>query len=277
MRRTEAALDQGLESRVAALEQRDREWRPWLALLRETFHALEDGGWDEPIVGSQAPVVSSRSDGAPLLQGVEMRLDVDRAQALFARLAAVVGLESSVPSAEQTLRLIADAAQQGQTGLEAEGDRIHLVARLVTWPLLLACGRMLADVIPASWAHGHCPVCGAWPLVAELRGLERARRLRCGRCAADWALPWLTCAYCGERDHAQLGSLVPDADLDARKVETCSTCRGYLKSVSTLGALRPAELPLVDLETLELDLVARERGWERPPQPVLDVRVRSRS
>lgn len=277
MRGTETDLDPGLARRVAALELRAPEWRPWLALLRETFHALEDGRWGEPVVAAQLAANPARSNGTPLLHDRELRLDLDRARALFARLAAVAQLDSDLPSAEATLRLITAAVRHEETGLAADGDRIRLIARLVAWPVLVACGRMLADAIPATWGHGHCPVCGAWPLVAEQRGLERARRLRCGSCGADWALPWLTCAYCGERDHARLGALMPDGELDARRVETCSTCRGYLKSISTLSALRPAELLLVDLETLELDLVARGRGWERPAQRPLDVRVRSRS
>ena len=286
MRTTQASLDQELGARLAALERRDREWRPWLALLREAFHALENEGWGDPLAGSQVVTLAPSSDGTPLLHGRELLVDVQQAQALVSRLAGAVQLGSYRPSEQDTLALLVHSVQDNRTAIEGlaasagvDGHRLELVARLAVWPLLVACSRALAGAVPPDWAPGHCPVCGAWPLVAEQRGLERARRLRCGRCAADWPLAWLTCAYCGERDHGRLGSLVPDGELDARKIETCSTCRGYLKSVSTLGALTPAELLLVDLETVELDLVARERSWLRPPGSARtpDVHVRARS
>jgi FdhE protein len=72
------------------------------------------------------------------------------------------------------------------------------------------------------------------------------------------------CSPCGEREHRKLGSLVPEAPGDRLQVDTCETCRGYLKSVATLLALEPFELLLQDLETVELDLVARKRGYRRP-------------
>jgi FdhE protein len=73
----------------------------------------------------------------------------------------------------------------------------------------------------------------------------------------------LWCSYCGERDHRKLGSLVLDGVGDTLKVDTCESCRGYLKSVATLQTIPPFELLLQDLETVELDLVALERGYER--------------
>jgi FdhE protein len=48
------------------------------------------------------------------------------------------------------------------------------------------------------------------------------------------------------------------------RVDTCSTCKGYLKSIATLQGLPPFELLLQDLETVELDLVALDRGYRRP-------------
>jgi FdhE protein len=49
-------------------------------------------------------------------------------------------------------------------------------------------------------------------------------------------------------------------------VETCASCRGYLKSIATLQGIPPFELLLRDLETVEFDLVAVERGYGRPEE-----------
>jgi FdhE protein len=137
------------------------------------------------------------------------------------------------------------------------------VAHLAALPLLRARGRELKDRIPEYWPHGYCPICDAWAIFAERRGLDRTRQLRCGRCASEWEMEWLLCAYCGERDHTKLGSLVLEEG-DTVKIETCASCKGYLKSFATLQAIPAFELLLRDLETVELDLVALERGYVRP-------------
>jgi FdhE protein len=141
-------------------------------------------------------------------------------------------------------------------------------------PLLRSSGHALQDQIPRHWPHGYCPVCAAWPILAERRGLDRSRRLRCGRCAGEWEIEWLICVYCGERDHRQLGSLVSEGDGERLKVETCASCVGYLKSIATLQAIPAFELLLRDLETVELDLVALERDYSRPEQNGFPLQVR---
>ncbi len=181
-----------------------------------------------------------------------------------------------------TVALLLAAVRQQRTEMgalaEAAGvDRGALtsVAHLAAFPLLQSCGRLLAEQVPHFWPHGYCPVCAAWPILAERRGLDRSRRMRCGRCAGEWEMQWLCCAYCGERDHERLGSLVPEGNGEMLKVETCSSCQGYLKSVATLQGIHPFELLLQDLDTVELDLVALERGFGRPEECgfALEVRV----
>src|SRR5690606_40048619 len=130
-----------------------------------------------------------------------------------------------------------------------------------------------ADVVPRGWGRGFCPVCGAWPAFAELRGLERERRVRCGRCACDWRFDLLQCPYCDERDHEQLGGLVVEGEEDTRRVDTCKRCGGYVKSLATLMPVPDEQVPIVDLEMVELDLVATERGFSRPDAPAVAMHL----
>jgi FdhE protein len=118
------------------------------------------------------------------------------------------------------------------------------------------------------------PVCGGWPTVAESRGLERARRLRCGRCGGDWAYPALRCPFCANDDHERLGSLVPEGQAEARRVETCSVCQGYVKQVATLRAWAGDEVALADLASVDLDLAALEHGFARPETAAWSLAVR---
>jgi FdhE protein len=160
-----------------------------------------------------------------------------------------------------------------------DADALVTIAAVAPAPLLRACADHWRERLPAHWTRGHCPVCAGWPLLAEARGLERARRLRCGRCATDWPIDWLRCPYCGVDDHAQLGGLVAEADgvgapaaggtpgdpLRTTTVDTCRACRGYLKTVTTLGATPADDLALLDLATVELDVAALGQGYQRPP------------
>ncbi|HUS16785.1 MAG TPA: formate dehydrogenase accessory protein FdhE, partial [Chloroflexia bacterium] len=158
-----------------------------------------------------------------------------------------------------------------------EPESLGPVAQLAVMPLLQAAGRRLARQVPAQWSRGTCPVCGAWPLLAELRGLERARRLRCGRCGTDWGLEPLRCPYCGVTDHRHLGSLVPEAGGQMRKVDTCADCKGYLKTFTTLSAWSAPRLAVEDLASVDLDLVALERGYRRPERAAIPLALRIES
>ena len=282
MPRTGAGLRDDPHTRLTRLAARDPEWRTWISLLEVTLRAGAEPGWDDATANLGSEPGSS---SAPLLHGRELAVEPERARRLLRALIAAAppstGLRDYDPSPAETLELLAATLSQDWPAVEAMAActgvapaPLLTVAPLAAWPFLQVWGRRLAPRIPTDWGLGFCPVCGAWPLLAEWRGLDRARRLRCGRCGTDWPLPWLSCAYCGERDHDRLGSLVSEGQRDGRKVETCMQCRGYLKGVSTLEALTPAGLLLSDLETVELDLVARERGWVRPDRPACLLEVR---
>jgi FdhE protein len=57
-------------------------------------------------------------------------------------------------------------------------------------------------------------------------------------------------------------------------VETCFHCLGYLKSVTTLQAIGSEELLLRDLETVEMDMAALDRGFVRPGGAGFPVELR---
>lgn len=272
MQRTEA---REAAARLDALERAHPEWRLWAELLRVTFDAAADPPSDRllPDDGLHVPV-----PGDPLLHGREVRVDAACLERRLERLGALVGWD----------RLMQDVLEVGGAAVRQDGEAmeraahasatdpsvLETIVNLAVWPLLQACGRELLARIPPGWTRGYCPVCGAWPVLAELRGLERARCLRCGRCGADWRRPWLACVYCDERDHERLGSLVVAGRLEGRTVETCASCHGHLKSHTTLLALAPPELLVADLETVELDLAAWERGFRRPSRPGYAISVR---
>jgi FdhE protein len=158
---------------------------------------------------------------------------------------------------------LADLAKANETDLGALGA----LMQLATLPLMQACGLHLTRQVPIDWSYGYCPVCGAWPTLAEVRGLERTHRWRCGRCGGDWGLALLRCPYCGEASHQRLGSLTTENDEATCTVDTCLTCKGYIKTRAVLQPTPPYAVVLEDLSTVDWDIVALERGYRRPTQP----------
>ncbi len=288
MHGTAAGLRTDSTARLADLERRKPEWQAWLRLLGEALRALEDPAWSAPL----APLADARPDSAePLLSGRVLVVDARRLGRFVHELvetasaAGLVGagtLSGYRPSADVAVQLLAAILRhdrEGLAGLAASAGvdpgALETVARLAAVPLLHSCGRLLRDQVPRSWSNGYCPICGSWPLLAELRSLERTRQLRCGRCGGDWRVPWLCCAYCGETNHERLGTLVLEGEPEMWSVETCSQCSGYLKAITTLQAIHPFELLLRDVETVELDVAALDRGFARPGDDgfPLDLRV----
>jgi FdhE protein len=292
MQRTAPGLRTDTAARLAELERQRPEWQTWISLLGVAERARNDEGWRTPLNETElARGFSGSPEDAPLLNGRMLQVDAPRIQQLVRGLASTAsagGVEGGAslrryrPSEAEALGLISTAARQdgdeikklaAERGVDA--GTLASVAHLAAFPLLQSCGRLLESRVPSHWHHGYCPICAAWPILAERRGLDRSRRLRCGRCAAAWEVQWLYCVYCGEREHDRLGSLEPDDRGEMLKVETCATCRGYLKSIASLQGFPAFELLLQDLETVELDLVALDRGYCRPLKSgfALDIQI----
>jgi FdhE protein len=244
----------------------DPTWRPWLDLLEIVL--------EEPELAWQTAVAfaAEHPAGAPLLHGAALALDAARATTLVRRLAESVGIarDASIDAPAAIRAAIArddDALVAMADRCDASLDSFALIAQVASRPLLLSAARALDERDARAWQRGYCPVCGAFPSLAETRGIERERRLRCGSCSADWPLPLLRCAFCDEGDHAKLGSLLVEGEEQLRRVETCESCRGYLKVVATFDALGTRALLMADVGTVPLDLVAQDRGYARPARP----------
>jgi FdhE protein len=278
MQGTTSRLRTDPASRLAGLRRDRPEWTTWLALLSELRGALGDAG-SRDLVTLIPAGTTGVTQGAPLLQSYTLlELDTGWLQQLVHRLAAAANHGTSGaqplgpyrPDRGEVVRLLSAVTREDRDDLAAiaakagvEPGPLASIAYLAAIPVLANCARLLQSQLPHAWSQGYCPLCGAWPVLAEQRGLDRTRWLRCGRCTGAWEVEPLWCSYCGERDHRKLGSLVLDGAGDTLKVDTCESCRGYLKSIATLQAIPPFELLLQDLETVELDLVALERGYER--------------
>ena len=197
-----------------------------------------------------------------------------------------------------TLRREQGAVRVAATKAGLGHDLLWLVSDLAVGPFAHAqLGSLFDHAAPESplrnvlrtWERGYCPLCGSWPAFLECAnspavdhqgtapsedgpseaspanaGDMRALRsvARCAFCAAAWDLSTASCVYCAKTDE-QVVTLTPDPSRPNRQVVGCHGCRGYIKIVDAVPLPFPL-LPLTDLNSMDLDLVAMQTGFARP-------------
>jgi FdhE protein len=262
---------------VDGLRRTRPEWTPWLAVVEEALHDTHDQRWERVVPPLE------EDTRRPLLDRATIVLDERSARDLLARL-----LEAAARSGTPKMATL-EAARRADLDVPAlfaasvcqDRDRIsevaaasgadveafQAVAALLAVPFLQACNRRWSSPLTASFTEGYCPICGSWPALAEIRGIERNRYLRCGRCGAEWLSRVLLCAYCGNTDHDHLATLVPEGPDSNGSIEACRRCRTYLKVFTRLQGSRPADVMLQDLASVDFDVAALEQGYGRPVHP----------
>ena len=249
------------------------EWRPWLVVLDELLSEATEPRWDDCV-----PVFSECRAHVPRLAKASIAIPRDLLRRWIMRLLRAAAAGGTAPLA--TLRPLVETAPlvelfraalcQDDRSLDeiaarqgADAAALRGVAALLPMPLLHACSRRLDGAASEDWRDGYCPLCGAWPAFAEVRGIERARYLRCARCGAEWAIHWLYCPFCGAAEHQQLVSLRPENGSGSRSVEACNGCGGYVKSFTVLQAPEALGVFFDDLASIDLDIAAIEQGYHR--------------
>jgi FdhE protein len=292
-----------LEERVVLLDRRLaalRKARPDLQEALDLQETLMRAGLSAPRPPAAHPFplphdqVSARlREGIPLLHDQPAYVDIHFAADVFSRL---VNVLQQRDDAELGARLdgVVAAATNGsidpqrlfgeafvrhadhlaeialQSGVDA--DLLSTLASQATAPLLRAYAERLLPLVQrlddgspegALWQQGYCPVCGGWPLLAELRGIELALYLRCTSCGSGWRSRRMFCPYCANDDHSSLQMLTIEGEQRFR-VSVCQRCKGYLK-VGNAFDPPPADLLAIDdVVSLHLDIAAIERGYHRP-------------
>jgi len=273
-------------SKLDTLITTNPEWTAWLCVVREVAAELSSPSWD-----ANPPRTAVTSDLTPLLAGAGLRPDDRAVSRLLDRLIGVARAQdlhvlagnvehAQEKSSDGALAVFLAAVNDDHAALELRASRtgaspegLRALAQLLPMPYLHACARRWAASYGPHWSQGYCPVCGAWPAFAELRGVERARHLRCGRCGAGWPMPVLACTYCATTDHEILSTLVVDDKKSRFALDVCRGCSGYLKSYTTLQATPTDEVLATDLASVEFDIAAIDRGFLKPSGPGVELRA----
>jgi FdhE protein len=144
----------------------------------------------------------------------------------------------------------------------AVGPAAHIAQRAVFAPHDGAPHPAVAGALDA-WPHGYCPACGSWPAFGE--ALEGETRLRCSFCGLGWQREQPGCTYCTAD---QLTAMKTDPS-EPHRAELCGDCGAYLKWLAPPGPTPFELLPIEDLASMALDVLAAEQGFGRPSLPEL--------
>lgn len=267
-----------------ALAELAKLTQPSLAASRDVMQALLTDLFAEPVQETPPSLGATLghdklASGIPLLRGEAINVEQKSLRRRWLAVCKTVARQNhgatalaqafpSLDPAALLAKVVAgrpDAVIQKAELLQLDPALTATVLRFAAFPVLATVAAALAPLRKQTrWEHGHCPTCGGWPLLGELRGLEQLRYLRCGWCASDWECPRLRCPFCANRDHRSLGFFHVEGQEHRYRAATCEECRGYVKLVSTLTALTDPQLLVTDLATLHLDLAAAERGYLVP-------------
>lgn len=269
-----------LERRLRVLGEGFPELREAAETYRVVLSVLRDApGNAAPVAIAAEDVAGKLARGEPLLAGAMLVFDLDATRSLAIRLAEALARRGVAKAAPVGLALARERfplerllkhAVAGECAfvrtlarvLGVDPALLDVVAQNAVKPALRAWSRQLA--LPArglSWERGYCFVCGARAALAELRGNELTRHLRCGRCGADWGVRRLLCPFCGNENPSSLGFLHTGEPMETGRVEVCDGCGEYLKVVTRFDPGAPEEVVADDLATLPLDYAARARGY----------------
>lgn len=112
------------------------------------------------------------------------------------------------------------------------------------------------------WEKGCCPICGSQPLMGELRGEEGKRIWTCSFCGNQWKGRRLMCPFCENTDHRTLRYFYTEKE-KAYRIDICDKCKRYIKTVDSRQLSEEIFLPVEDIGTLHLDILAANKGFKR--------------
>lgn len=147
-------------------------------------------------------------------------------------------------------------------------DALLFIGRALAAPFVAEAARGVGAgqgaMAAAAGAPGGCPRCGSPPALAKLRREDGRRIVYCGLCGTSWEFARLACPWCGSPDR-EAPNLLRLSEGDPRWIETCESCRGYIKTVDERKLpFGETIIPVVEeAVTLHLDLLAEREGYIR--------------
>lgn len=272
------------EARWRAIVHASPELAEAVQLQQAIVAVLSEGvrivGAHEPAVAmTRAALEEAQHEGVPAFRCVTYTIPAAALLPAFHRLCEILASGNASHAARRTSDVVAsgridfasllsgslarreDAVRAAAVQHDLTPDLLWLIAELTVSPYAYWLQeRMSRGGTPVldgcSWPHGYCPACGSWPALAT------EATACCSFCAHRWLLD-RRCPYCGDAD--AWGMIAPVDAAPHRRIAWCRACRGYLKVIAADGSMAFPMASIEDLATADLDRVAFEVGWGRPP------------
>jgi len=231
-------------------------------------------------------------EGVPLVDKKELKLDIDSATTLFEKLCMLVQkrnekiasdirkINKEVHAGELNLEeLFNKVVAEDEEYLDTIAEKLKLNKGLLLFlaknsinPVLEAYASQLKGYVQQkSWWRGYCPICGSKPIIGELRKKEGERFLLCSSCGFEWRFKRVICPFCSSEDHKKHRYFYIQKETRGYRVDVCEECRKYIKTIDTRELGEEVILPVEDLGTLHLDILAQKEGYEREVANILNV------
>jgi len=209
-------------------------------------------------------------DGEPLISKMLPCMEREAFQDTVRRICLL--LIRYVPERKDEIEEIMNLRSQFYAGLDIhailkehqqiKADLLALILEHAYRPYYLALAEKLGNLNDLNtWEKPHCPVCGETASLASLDELDGQRYLWCSYCTTGWHFRRMACLECGNINHEELRYFYLEDD-KGLQVHTCSKCKSYIKTVRR-GVIKKENLPLIDAQTVCLDLLAEREGFRR--------------
>jgi len=247
-------------------------------LLSETVNTFDSGEFHLSEMNiDQDDIRKKFAQGRSFLNSGELTLDWETVSALYKHLVELVGKrEDGRRQAEGLLKAIEEmekgtpvvmkaaltsnyeAIDASAKAFNIDSPVLALLLHLSLRPSLLIIAQAVLEHLDLSlWHHGHCPVCGSAPRLADLSGEGGKRRLHCSLCETVWSYPRLRCPFCENDNRKELSYLRAENE-EGFRVDLCGRCNNYLKTMDLREIAGPVILPLDDVATWHLDIIAEK-------------------
>jgi FdhE protein len=136
----------------------------------------------------------------------------------------------------------------------------QFLAETALRPYLQLTAEKIQHEITHAVPGAGCPVCGEPARLAVLED-EGKKVMTCTRCLAHWNAKRIECAHCGNDDHNTIQFITIEGDASSQ-IQVCEKCTGYIKVIDTRQYLNKPSAAMLDLNTIHLDFVAQEQGYQ---------------
>lgn len=226
-----------------------------------------------------------KKEGFPLIQKEDFPMDLEASPLLFQKLC-IIGKSANPYMAGQIVKI--EEALNHKTldlvklfkekfkekKLEKLADDLGVDKKIFLFLIQMSIQpsieatveKFRSEVDPETWLKGYCPICGSHPFLSVLKEEGGKRYLLCSYCNYRWRTDRLFCPFCNNNEQGSLHYFYGEGE-DAFRIDLCDKCHQYIKTID-YRKLEEIDPILEDLATLHLDLLASQKGYQRPiPNP----------